>query len=174
MKKQKQLLEGLVGTLEPRIGDTLARVTYSCLEGEIASEAELRDPQLYIGGELLLDFDGGVLVITWDENTGWPDDFSIFIGTNSPIREEAKRDIWDASKLPVWKKCVNNPLSKVVILGENHTPQAAVLEFSEHTVAVGSGYQHLFGSGDDLLIRDGSGVRGLSAWRKLWVSDRSS
>ncbi|MFK7977267.1 MAG: hypothetical protein AB8C02_14120 [Halioglobus sp.] len=167
----KQLLsERLVEPVSARIGDRLVGVTYRCLEHEISDESELEDPQLYIGGELHLSFSNSQLVVTWDENAGWPDHFSLYAGVEPQFLPDALMESWRAGHLSPWIEVVNQTLTAAIVFSDNETPHALALHFGQNSVVVGDGSETRFGDGDDLLIRDKRGLAALNAWETMWSS----
>ena len=170
MNLEQLLQDRLVAPVSARIGDQLVDVVYRCLEYEISDESELVDPQLYIGGELHLSFSSGQLVITWDENAGWPDHFSLYAGAGPLFLSDARMESWKASHLQPWKNVVRQTLTAACVYSDNKTPHALALHFGENYIVVGDGSQARFGDGDDLLIRDKRGLADLEAWETMWSS----
>lgn len=143
--------ERVTGVLYQALGHPLHTVTYRPLQYEL-SEADLVSKQLYIGGELALDF--GLprdIIFTWDENAGWNDHFSLFIGISSSFIENSLEE-WLASATPLWAHFIGEKLLSWQVFGDNETPHIAKLIFLRGAILIGDGYNDRFGDGDDLLI----------------------
>ncbi len=131
-------------------GHTLRSVTYWPLRGELAGLP--LEPPVYLGGEVALDF--GVefpLIITWDENAGWKDHFSLQVRTDSAFKSGTLEEL-PASHLQPWSQLVGTALQSWRILAANGTPHVVHLTFARGQVFVGDGYQNSFGDGDDVLV----------------------
>lgn len=170
MKLKKLIEERLVSSIRKRLGERLASVTYRCLEHEIVEEKKLEDPELYIGGELHLSFESGPLILTWDENAGWNDHFSLYAGFETLFLPDANMRLWEASHLLPWANCVGKSLLKATVLGDFSTPHAVVFGFGDSVVVIADGSEKLIGDGDDLLIRDERGLAEVKSWEVMWKS----
>lgn len=160
----------LVDAVSARLNDRLTSVVYRCLEFEVDNESQLEDPELYIGGELHLSFDDGLLVASWDENAGWPEPFSLCASTGSLFRRDARLTQWQASHLPPWRDCVGYALTRATVFAAAATPHALALWFGTNVAVVGVGWETTFGDGDDLLIRDERGLADAQSWDVMWDS----
>ncbi len=169
MQPKHLLSSRLVESVSARLGDRLLRATYQCLEFEIGSASELEDPNLYIGGELHLAFDGGLLIVTWDQNAGWTDHFSLYAGAES-LFLDATLTPWPGSNMPPWRDCVGRELTRATVFADDATPHVLALRFGDNVAIVGTGYRNSFGAGDDLLVRDKRGFAEVKTWDIMWDS----
>lgn len=119
----------------------------------------------------MLRFDGlsEPAVITWAENAGWPDHFSLQVRRDSAFDSGALVD-WPANSLPVWCDHVGHLLTGVRLYAKNDTPHLLELVFTTGSVLVGDGVEYEFGDGDDILVRPGSDTKLLAGWQLLWAS----
>lgn len=160
----------VVGALEKVVGRTLSEITVLALDGEIGSRDELTDPDLYIGGEVLLRFDGDQdLVVSWVQNHGWPVFCSIGGQGTSRFEPGALQD-WDTSDLDPWRSCLGTRLLSARVLGCDETPHIVEFAFEGMNLWLGNGHQHEFGDGDDLLVRWNAARPDLSGWEVMWSS----
>ena len=171
MDLEKLLHSRLVGPVSASLGNRLTSAVYRCLESEITDEAQLEDPHLYIGGELHLFFGVDLLVVTWDENAGWPDHFSLYAGTAPLFLKDTGMTEWPASHLSPWHTCVGEALERVTVFADDATPHVLAFRFGANIVVVGDGSQERFGDGDDLLIRDERGLADVESWLVMWDSE---
>ena len=171
MDQQTLLRARLVQPISERLGDRLVSATYRCLKHEITEESQLEDPQLYIGGELHLLFDHGPLVVTWDENAGWPDHFSLYAGPEPLFLGDARMTWWQASHLWPWRDCIGQIMVRATIFADEATPHAVALRFGAGIVVIADGSEKTFGDGDDLIVRDQRGLAEVESWRVVWDSD---
>ena len=170
MKPQSILRDRLVQPISERLEDRLVAATYRCLEFEVDYESQLKDPELYIGGELHLSFENGLLVVSWEENAGWPERFSLCVSTESLFRRDARLTPWKASDLPPWCDCVSHTLARATVFAAATTPHALALWFGRCVAVVGVGRETRFGDGDDLLVRDERGLSDVKSWDIMWDS----
>lgn len=160
----------IVSALENVVGRTLTKITVRALDGELRSRDELSLPDLFIGGEVRLRFDGGLdLFVSWVENDGWSHHFSLGGRDASHFTPESLHE-WDTSDLEPWSQCTGTSLSSARILGSDGTPHIVELAFENASLWLGDGHQHEFGDGDDLLIRWAGAHPNPSDWEELWSS----
>jgi hypothetical protein len=160
------LARSVTRSLSEAIGLSLRRVVIRALDGEVGDRAEFADPLLYIGGEVHLDFGGRSVFVSWAENDGWADHFSIGVNGKSLFLPGALRD-WDVSDLDPWSGCAGKLLSGVRVFALAETPHVVELSFDDHRFWLADGYQELVGDGDDLLIRSGP-VPELDGAKLVW------
>jgi hypothetical protein len=160
------LAKSVTRSLSAAIGLVLRRVVVRALDGEIADRAEFADPLLYVGGEVQLDFGVQSVFVSWAENEGWADHFSIGASGKSWFSPDTLRD-WDVSDLDPWSRCTGKVLSGVRVFALAGTPHVVELSFDGHRFWVADGYQQRVGHGDDLLIRSGS-VPELDGAKLVW------
>jgi len=93
--------DAVIRNMLPTLGRSLTSVTYAALEHEIGEARDLALSVVYIGGELILRFEGveQPVVVTWAENAGWPDHFSIQVRRDSAFTLGALVN-WLANELP--------------------------------------------------------------------------
>ena len=84
-----RLSERVIAELRPFIGQQLLSVVYWCLHHE-ATAQDILAKDFYFGGEVELQFGkNGSLFLTWDENAGWPNHFSIRTSRQTCFRPHA-------------------------------------------------------------------------------------
>ncbi len=112
-----RLDERVTGPLADLIGKRLLAARYWPLKSEMTAD-DLRWPWHYLGGEVELLFDGRQpLRITWDENAGWAEHFSVQVVQSSAFVP--------ASASMVWKPVVGAAVSSIEVFGFNQTPALA-------------------------------------------------
>ena len=148
------------------VGARLRSVLYFHVTEEITPEDLLLEPQV-IRGEVQLDFDGCAPIwITWEENAGWTDHFSLQVRA-SPANLPGLPFL-NASGCPLWQRQVGTVLESAEVLGERGTPHVLCLGFAAGTVLIGNGDgEHvpplkLFGDMDQVVVisRDEAARRG--------------
>lgn len=144
--------DALGAALRPALGRPLLRAVYWCLHGE-TDGTDLDSADFYLGGEVELHFsDTKPIVLTWAENAGWEDHFSLQVRLSSAFKPDTLT-AFDASSLSIWKPVCGSVLNEISVLGWEQTPHVARLDFSSGCVLVGTSYQTKFGGGDDVLIQ---------------------
>ena len=145
---QSRVLDGLA----PLVGSTLTRVHYRCLNGE-AEASDINAPDFYLGGEVELVHALGLspLRITWDENAGFSEHFSVRATAESPFLPDTL-DAFDASACEVWRLHIKQPIDHTSVYGLDAVPYVIVLGFSTGSVSVGSSCRTRFGDGNDVFI----------------------
>ncbi len=153
MITEEQIEPHILRCIRPFLGQSLRQVTYACLLHE-AELDQISAPDFYFGGEVVMQFDGtqDPLVITWDENAGWEEHFSVQARTTSAFNAGCLQP-FDASCAPIWKPLIGQTLTCVEVLGFITSPQIIALQFSRGRILVGCGYRTTFGDGDDIIIR---------------------
>lgn len=73
------LAERITSHLKKVVGQKLIDVSLFCYEDEISASA-IENLPYYFSGELILNFESDIAIVTWDENAGWQDHFSLYIG----------------------------------------------------------------------------------------------
>ena len=143
---------GYKALLQSAIGKRLARVGYGCLAGEIDEGEDVASVDSYIGGEVELAFhDGPVLFLTWAENVGWPDAFSLAVHTRSSFLPGSIR-LLDASSLDLWQNTLGHVLEGVAMVGWNSTPHVVRFDFDNSSILVGTSDKTTFSDADDVLV----------------------
>lgn len=142
----------ILNSLAPAIGRKLVGVSYCCLKHE-ATAGDIGDPEFYLGGEVLLRFEPEYSVwVTWDENAGWSQHFSVCARTTDMF-ELGALECFAADSVNLWKPLIGCVLQGFEVLGQSHTPQIIRLSFDGGPVLLGVGYQGRFGDGDDVFAR---------------------
>jgi hypothetical protein len=147
-----ELLRRLRAVVAPAVGRRLLGVTYwalvhECTAGEIAAGVG------YIGGEVELAFDGvSPLLISWAENAGWENHFSIAVGSRSHFGSDALVP-FPANAAPEWAPHVDAVLKRAECLGDASSPDALVFHFPSGAVLLADGQKNRIGDGDDLMVR---------------------
>lgn len=163
------LHDRVLAQLIPVIGERLERVVYWCLEHEAHAE-DLQDREFYLGGEVELGFSGNHrILVTWEQNAGFPDDSSLQVRGDSAFLPGGL-ERWGAEDTPVWVRHIGNPLGGAAVLGWNATPYLLRLEFTTGRVFIGIGHQRAFGNGDDVLVRAEEDMPALLDPETLWSS----
>jgi hypothetical protein len=134
----------------------------------------LAEPEFYCGGEIELLFSGSRSVfITWDENAGWPDAFSVQTRTVTAFKR-GFLEKWDGSELSTWVPVISKILDGATVFGLNSTPHLLRLEFEgAREVFIGDGHETTFGDGDDVLVRGGDNGPDLTHYEVLARTDSS-
>ena len=163
--------DAVIRNMLPTLGRSLTSVTYAALEHEIGEARDLALSVVYIGGELILRFKGveQPVVVTWAENAGWPDHFSIQVRRDSAFTLGALVN-WLANELPPWRVHIGSPLMRVRLFAQNRTPRVLELAFRNGRILLGDGYAGTFGDGDDLIVRAGDDPSLLDGWELMWSS----
>ena len=144
-----QLLESrILKSLRPALGKRLTAVTYCVLDNvrEGKGEGALR-------GEIKLTLhENDLLYLTWDENAGWHDHFSIAALGQSSVVPNSLISI-DAACLPLWNPHLGQLLSRIVVIEWNSTPHAIVFYFTTGSVVIYDGRRGgEFGDADELVV----------------------
>lgn len=174
MQHEKPLLNNtIIAALSPAIGRKLAGISYCCVENE-ASEKDIPDPGFYFGGALRLRFDPEYVVwVTWNENAGWEQAFSVITLTEDTFSEGIFQ-CFEAHSTGLWEPFVGAALNGFDILGWEGTPSVIRLSFGFGSVLAGIGDQGRYGDGDDVFARPDTG-RYLDGKEKLlWSSGFSA
>ena len=91
------------------LGAKLTGVTYRPLQLECSAD-EIVDSGLYIGGEILLSFEGShVTYFSWAERAGFESHFTLRVAHESFFTDGALV-AFDASSTPLWKDIVGYTL----------------------------------------------------------------
>ena len=167
----RNLENRILSCLRPCVGQSLRHVTYWCLRDE-ARPDDLQDPRFYLGGEVELRFENELLIVTWDENAGWKDHFSVQCRTSSAFNTGALESL-DASALPIWSDVIDTKLTAVTVLGWNGTPAVLQFEFPRASVLLGVGYRGELRDGDDVTVRTIDDAEFPSRPECLWRSPAS-
>lgn len=148
------LLDRKLGTpLTGVLGQRLVAIFYQCLKDE-HDDASINERSFYTGGALRLDFETTTICISWDENAGWPDHFSI----ETYIPESESSELYEefyASGSPMWRAHVGQRLVCCSVLGWEGTPGAIGLTFATGVVFAAIGNQGHLRDRDDLYVRTG-------------------
>lgn len=175
-RNEPRLNERVTDRLADLIGKRLVAARYWPLKSEMTVD-DLRGPWHYLGGELELLFDDHEpLRITWDENAGWADHFSVQVVGSSAFVPDSLM-LLDASASAVWKPVIGTAVRAIEVFGSNSTPGVIVVRFDTGAVLVGVGYggsdKSLYGDGDDVIVMtaDEATTRGeLNARQSMWRS----
>jgi len=145
---ETRILHGLKNAL----GYRLVSIKYLCLEDEIDDISEFDQSIHYIGGEVHFSFESKNLIVTWDENAGWNDHFSVYAGQEPLFLPDARMSSWDVTERQNWSGFIGASLSSVHIYGENNTPHVLKFLFGDQIVFIGDGRKNAFCDGDDTVI----------------------
>ncbi len=99
-----QLSSPITSHLRKVIGLKLLNVTLFCFEYE-KNSAEMEELPFYFGGEVILNFDSERVVVTWDENAGWTDHFSLYVGSERLYLPTSTLLEWNVSDLGASQSC---------------------------------------------------------------------
>ena len=163
------LKQRVTGTLEKICGATLTGFRYRCLDGDASKQSHLKVSNLYIGGEVHLTFEGEPCVVTWDENAGWEEHFSIYAGPSGLFKTDADMKWWDAATLLPWSSALDTRCESVRVLGQFNTPHIIEFKFEKSTISLADGSEERFGGGDDVLIRGENDMPSLTDWTVMWA-----
>jgi hypothetical protein len=172
MNSSDRLFTRVTSRLAALVGDRLLGMTYWCLSGE-ATPDSIRSPGCYLGGEVELRFSSaGSIFITWDENAGWEDHFSVQVSGGTTFQPGCLTP-FDASATPQWQSHVGSMLVSCCVLGSEETPHIISFHFERGEVLVGDGYGPSgSGDGDDVLVRTTTGMVDLAhrgTAKTLWI-----
>ena len=150
------LSERVTSHLQKIVGQRLVEVNLFCFDYEIDSSA-LENLPFYFGGELNLNFENDVAIITWDENAGWQDHFSLYIGRDRLYLPTSSLVKWNISKFQPWVNCIHKKLTsaqvyKDQIYEDNDTPHIVEFNFDNIVIFVGDSSEMRLGDDDDVLI----------------------
>ena len=176
MNTNAELLDRRVLTaVRPCVGRCLQSVSYCCLANPDECKVEdLHDPDLYFGGELLLEFEEDRrLILTWDENAGWEHHFSVQARSRTAFKPDSLRCL-NGTGVGLWEKLVGQTLQGVRVHGVDGVPHVIELQFPAASVLAGDGNQGRFGDGDDTIARSGDHLAGLEGFEVLCVVDPDS
>ena len=130
----------------------LSQVQYCCVENE-ATEEQILEKDFYSGGEIGLVFGNNYIVwVTWDENAGWEQTFSICALTDSSFNSGALTCL-DANGVDLWKPCLGAVLTGFDVIGWKGAPDAIRLFFGKESVLLANGYEGRIGDGEDIFAR---------------------
>ena len=128
-------------------------VRYHCLVGE-AEEDDFSSSDFYFAGEVELEFAGAPsLFLTWAENAGWNDHFSLQVRKTTAFVPGAVRP-FDAASMEMWQRHLQARVVSMAIVGWDETPHVLRIDFETGSVLVGTGCRDEFGEGDDMLSRE--------------------
>ncbi len=103
-------------------------------------------------GEVQLQFeDAAVLFLSWGENEGFEDHFSLLPSETSTYDANTLVSL-PALASPEWRLLRAQPLIEAQLLGANGTPHILVLRFTTGGVGIGDGHHRAFGDGDQILV----------------------
>jgi hypothetical protein len=154
-------------SLADAIGVRLRRVVIRAFDGEIGDRDRFANPQLYIGGEVRLDFESQSVFVSWAENDGWPDHFSIGVRSKSLFIQDSTLVDWDVGDLEPWSECTGQRLLAARVFAIDETPHVVEFSFDGQSFWMADGREQAVGDGDDLLIRPGS-FPGFDGARLVW------
>lgn len=162
------LAERVTSHLQKIVGSKLIDVELFCFEYEVdASAVEM--PTFYFGGEVILKFDNERAIITWDENAGWQDHFSLYVGCDHLYLPSSTLITWNVSQLRPWSNCIYQSLISAQVYGYNQTPHIVELNFKNTTIYIGDGREMEFGDGDDVVVSTKPLENsGFDEWHKIW------
>ncbi|MGL5939621.1 MAG: hypothetical protein ACRC2S_04420 [Waterburya sp.] len=161
------LSERVTSHLQKVVGQKLIDVYLFCFEYEINVSA-MENLPFYFGGELILNFESDIAIVTWDENIGWQDHFSIYIGYKRLYLPTSNLIKWNVSKLKPWRNCINQKLTLAQIYSHNETPHVVKLDFGNTVIFVGDSFEMRLGDGDDLLITTELSANYCGEWNIMW------
>ncbi len=149
---EKRMRTRLLDAITTLPGTTLISVNYWCLKGE-ANESRICDKNFYLGGEveLVCTHPDSSVRITWDENAGFGEHFSVCARDGS-IFTLGDLEVFDASDCPVWRPHIGQQIKSVRLFGFDNCPFVIVVSSLGGDISIGSGYQTQFRGGDDVFI----------------------
>ena len=146
---QGHLEAKLTGLLAGLVGKRLAAVHYLRPQGVDVLDADVH----CFRGEVELAVHGGDPVrLTWDEDAGWSDYFSL-----QALRTSAGRAgihlPQPASRSALWRAFLETPVQRVEVLGRGDTPHAVRLHFTAGVVWLGDGAHGFLVDGDEVVVK---------------------
>ena len=174
MENRELLKSRIVDATAQILGKKLCSVEYRCFLDEFNDLKDLESSQRYIGGEVYLNFDTDSYCVTWDENAGWNDHFSLYVGASSLFKPDAPMEMLEVSKLSPWGSLIGQVCRQVRVFGEFGSPHILELGFDNDCVYISDGNRERFGDGDDVLIRDQDNMIDLSSWKVMWDSNEAT
>lgn len=161
------LAERVTSQLQKIVGAKLIDVELFCFEYE-ADVSAIELPTFYFGGEVILKFDNERAIITWDENAGWQDHFSLYVGCNHLYLPSSTLITWNVSQFRPWLNCIDQSLISAQVYGYNQTPHIVEFNFENTTIYIGDGREMEFGDGDDIIVTTNRFFNNDSEWNKMW------
>lgn len=161
------LSEPVTSHLQRVVGQKLIEVYLFCFEDEIDA-SEMENLPFYFGGELVLIFESNRLIVTWDENAGWQDHFSLYIGCKPLYLPTSSLIKWNVSKLQPWRNCINQKLTLAQVYSQNKTPHVVKLNFANNVIFVGDSSEMRLGNGDHVLIINELSTNYYGEWTMIW------
>ncbi|MEM7758680.1 MAG: hypothetical protein AAF298_11215 [Cyanobacteria bacterium P01_A01_bin.40] len=161
------LSERITSHLQKVVSQKLIDVYLSCFDYEIEPLA-MENLPFYFGGELILNFERDIAIVTWDEKAGWQDHFSLYVGCEHLYLPTSNLVKWNVSKLKPWRNCINRKLTSVQIYGQNQTPHVVKLNFTDIVLFIGDSSEKRLGDGDDLLITTELSANYYGKWNMIW------
>ena len=110
------LSKRIASHLSKVVGSKSVGVTLLCFEYEI-NATNLENLPFYFGGEVILNFEHDKAVITWDENAGWKDHFSLYVGSDRHYLPTSSLVRWNVSKLKPWCNYIDRNLISTQVYG---------------------------------------------------------
>jgi hypothetical protein len=163
------LADRVTAHLRKIVGLALVDVSLFCFKCDI-DPVSVENYDFYIGGEVFLNFGSEIAIVTWDENAGWEDHFSVYLGCNSFLSPTASVINWNVSDLSPWKICIGQKLIAAQVYGDHQTPHVVGFDFGNISIFIGDGREHQFGDGDDVVINTNLYANNDLPWNKMWDS----
>lgn len=93
------------------------------------------------------------MLVSWNENAGWPDHFTLSIEARPAASSAIENycEPFDATVGTLWGAHRGLALAWARILGWNPTPHVLELGFATDCVVIADGYEEPFGDGDDIV-----------------------
>ena len=160
------LSKRITSNLQKVVGLKLIDVALFCFEYEI--ESSKMEVPFYFGGEVVLNFENETIIVTWDENAGWRDHFSLYVGGELLYLPTSTLVKWNVSKLNPWCNCISHNLISTQVYGQKETPHMVKFDFNTTKVFIGDSSQMRLGDGDDVLITTELPKNFYSEWNMMW------
>ena len=150
------------------MGLGLREAWYHCLYGE-TDGSDFEDRNFYFGGEVRLEFGAGATIyVSWEENAGWENPFSLVVSGVTVFKPNSLMP-WPVSHLKPWSLAIGKSLIGACVYGAGKTPYIVCLSFdADVNIYVGTGWEHEFRDGDDVLVRSSEAMIDLDDWNLLW------
>ena len=155
--------------LHPCIGEKLVSASIESFAYEL-DEALVNSESFYVAGEVWLRFARTSICVSWDENVGWPDHFSVYVGERSLFRKDHHVG-WgriEVGGLSCWAPYVGEALQSVRVFFSNETPHLVAFELGSDSIFIGVGSEEALLHGDDVLVRLGKGALQLDERTGRW------
>jgi hypothetical protein len=169
--------QDIIDALQPAVGLVLEALRVRTHDTDFQNESELQADCFYVGGELLLEFIGHPLFVSWaqglererDPSVAVEDDCSVTVRSSSFCVPTAATVEWDLGGVEPWRILVGEALQSVRVLTLSRLPNLIELVLGGRKLVLANSAEWLIGAGSDLLVGVRSGLIPHCA-KELWAS----